>query len=405
MIFKLASRNIFRNKRRTLITATSIALAVFTAASMKSIQKGAWDNMVDSVVNYYVGYAQIHSNGYWEDKTIDRAFSFESAIRDLPNSGPSITQVVPRIESFALAAFGQKSNGTLVIGIDPEKEDQLTSLRTKLVKGEYLKPHDDGILLASGLAEILKVDLQDTIVLLSQGYHGATAASTYPIQGILEFGSPQLNKQMTYLTLESAADFFAAPELITSVAIDVPEPSALPQALKVMHSQLDSAQYEIMDYKEMLPELMQAKSLDTVSNDITLSILYFIIAFGIFGTILMMVKERTYEFGVLLSIGMPRWKLGSVIWIETILLGLLGAILGILLTLPIVYYFNTNPIELTGDAAKVYKNFGVEPIFPAAIEPKIFISQAIIILLMTSVLALYPLWKIKTMDPVKSMRE
>jgi len=359
MIFKLASRNIFRNKRRTLITATSIALAVFTAASMKSIQKGAWDNMVDSVVNYYVGYAQIHSTGYWEDKTIDRAFFLDEVISDLPKSHPSITEVVPRIESFALAAYGQKSNGTLIIGIDPVKENQLTNLKSKLIKGEYLKPSDNGILLASGLADLLKVDLQDTIVL----------------------------------------------ELITSVVIDVPEPSALPQALNVLHSQLDSTQYEIMDYQEMMPELMQAKSLDTVSNDITLSILYFIIAFGIFGTILMMVKERTYEFGVLLSIGMPRWKLGSVIWIETILLGMLGAILGILLTLPIVYYFNSNPIKLTGDAAKVYENFGVEPIFPSAIDPKIFMGQAIIILIMTSVLALYPLFKIKSMDPVKSMRE
>jgi len=405
MIFKLASRNIFRNKRRTAITAMSIALAVFTAASMKSIQKGAWDNMVDNVVNYYVGYAQIHSQGYWDDKTIDRAFEFSESIQKLPSEQSGITQVVPRIESFALAAFDQKSNGTLVVGIDTEKEDQLTNLRSKVIKGSYLLPNDDGILLASGLAEILKVNLLDTIVLLSQGYHGATAASKYPIRGIIEFGSPQLNKQMAYVSLPAATDFYATPDLITSVAVNISEPSRLPSAIQAMNTNLDTALYEIMDYKEMLPELMQAKTLDEVSNNITLSILYFIIAFGIFGTILMMVKERTYEFGVLLSIGMPRWKLGGVIWIETMLLGLLGAILGIALTLPLVYYFNTNPIELTGDTAKVYENFGVEPIFPAAISAGIFMKQALTIILMTSILAIYPLLKISKMDPVKSMRE
>ena len=103
MVIKLAWRNIWRNKRRTLITAAAVAFAVFMASVMRSFQKGAWDKIVDSTVNLYYGFAQVHGNGYWDEQTLDNAIEYGDNIKALEKDIPDIQGVVPRIESFALA--------------------------------------------------------------------------------------------------------------------------------------------------------------------------------------------------------------------------------------------------------------------------------------------------------------
>jgi len=157
----------------------------------------------------------------------------------------------------------------------------------------------------------------------------------------------------------------------------------------------------------MMPELIEARTLDEGSGKLTLYILYMLIGFGIFGTVLMMTKEREYEFGVLTAIGMKRRLLAGVIWIETILVGLLGAAAGILLSMPIVYYLKINPIpmEAMGEgAAEAFEKFGMEADLPAAFDFNIFLSQALTIFVITSIMAIYPLWKIGKLKPVEAMR-
>jgi ABC-type antimicrobial peptide transport system permease subunit len=122
----------------------------------------------------------------------------------------------------------------------------------------------------------------------------------------------------------------------------------------------------------------------------------------------MMTKEREYEFGVLTAIGMRRWKLFSVIWWETVLVGFVGSIVGILISVPINYYYHKNPIDMAvmgEEAVATYEKFGIEPVLPFAFEFSIFFYQALIIFFVTTILALYPYWKIKTLFPVEAMRQ
>ena len=133
-------------------------------------------------------------------------------------------------------------------------------------------------------------------------------------------------------------------------------------------------------------------------------VLYLIIGFGIFGTILMMLKEREYEFGILKAIGMRSVKLNLMLWLETIFLGLIGCFAGILFAFPIVYYFYKKPIQLSGEMAAAYEKFGVEPLLPASIDASIFINQALIVFFLITILAIYPMIKIYNLKPVQAMR-
>lgn len=403
MLFKLAWRNIWRNRRRTYITAASILFAVLFASFMDSLQRGAWDNMVRNVVNYYFGYMQVHEKGYWAEQSIDKAFILTDSLRQKAGAPPA-AGVVPRIASFALAAGDAQATGVLVAGIEPEAEDEMTGLRERLIAGRYLSAEGKGALLASGVAGKLGLGVGDTLVLITQGFRGVNAAGKYPVTGLASFGSPELNKQMVYLPLQEAQYFFGAQGRVTSVAIHLEEADDIAVLKARLFQQLDTSAFEVMDWEEMLPDLVQARELDTAGNVIVYFILYLIIAFGIFGTILMMTKERSYEFGVLIAIGMQRWQLAWSVFIEIVMLGIIGALAGILASLPVVLYFKVNPIRFSGEMAGSLEKFGFEPIFPATFDPRIFAAQASYVFLATVVLAIYPMLKIRKLEPVRAMR-
>lgn len=404
MLFKIAWRNIWRNRRRTTITVASITFAVLFSTFMEAIQKGAWDNLIANVVNFYYGYAQVHQQGYWEEQSLDKVFALDTALTGLDQQSANIAAVIPRIESFALASTGEQTTGVLLVGIDPAREQRMTGLNERLTAGQYLSVNDTAVLIAAGVAERLSLGLNDTIILISQGYRGVNSAGKYPVKGIVEFGSPELNKQLVYLPLPEAQWFYGAEGMVTSLALAIHQPEKLNRTMQELRSTLDTSLYEIMDWKALLPDLVEAKRLDSGGNVIVYFILYMIIAFGILGTILMMTKERSYEMGVLVAIGMKRWQLGSVIWLEVVLMGLLGALLGILLSWPLVAYFHVHPLEFAGDYSATMEQFGFEAIFPAAYRWIIFAQQALIVIIITVVLGLYPMWKIHRLQPIQAMR-
>jgi putative ABC transport system permease protein len=195
-IFKLAWRNIWRNKRRTLITAASVFFAVLFASSMKSLQAGAWNEMIKNVTSLHIGYAQIHAAGFWENRSIDKSLSEEDILQQLNEVEPEgLVGYLPRLESFALASSGDKSGAVLVVGADLEKEEQHSELSSRLVEGRLLEKGEPGVILAEGLAKKLNLGLQDSLILSSIGYHAASAVGLYPIKGIISFNNPELDKQ------------------------------------------------------------------------------------------------------------------------------------------------------------------------------------------------------------------
>ena len=404
MYLKLAWRNIWRNKRRTFITAASIMFAVLFAIVMGAMQFGSYNRMIENVVAFYSGYAQIHHPEYWEEKTLDHTYTFTSEIDKIAQEIPEVTSIVPRLESFALASYGKLTRGSLVAGIDPVKENNLTRLQDKLIEGAYIKAEDEKALIAEDLAHFLKIGVGDTLVLISQGYQGVNAAGLFPVAGIVKFPSPDLNSRLILLPLQATQWFYGAEGRVTSSAVVLDSPKNMHSAVNKIKSGLDETQYSVINWEEMMPELVQQIELDRVGGLIMLFILYVIIGFGIFGTILMMAAERSYEFGVLMSIGLKRAQLTFIVWMEVIMLAMLGVIMGVLASLPIVYYFKYNPIRFTGEYAKAFESFGIEPIIPFATDFFIFTQQAWIVFIITSLIAIYPLWKIYSLKPVKAMR-
>jgi len=388
---KIAWRNLWRNKRRTMITSASIFFGVIFATIMSSMQEGSYGTMVDNIVKFYSGYIQVFNEDYWENKTINNTYEITDSLIKKVEDVEEITHYSPRLQSFALASSSDITKGALVIGIDPEKEDQVTEVSKWLKKGSYLKPGDQGILLASDLAKYLQLDVNDTLIMLGQGFHGISAAGVFPVRGILEFSSPELNK-VIYMELGSCQEFYSAYNRVTSLVIMLKDHYDTPIALEKMKGSIH-APYDIMTWAEMQPGLVQLIEADRAGGVIMKVILYMIIGFGIFGTVMMMIQERRREMGVMVAIGMRRIKLGNILYFETILIGFLGVFTGILGSIPIINYYFNNPIKLTGDAAKTMIDMGIEPLLTFSWIPPVFYNQALTIFILTLFIGLYPVYK------------
>ena len=399
----LAWRNIWRNKRRTLITTASVFFGVLLSTIMSSMQEGSYSQYITAIVNSYSGYIQIHKKGYWEDKIINNSFSFDSTLSAKLKSIPEITVYTPRLESFSLASSEDVTKGVMVMGINPQKEDSITNITAKIKEGNFLKGGDAGVLLASGLARFLKLGINDTLVLIGQGYHGASAAGKFPVRGIVKYPSPELDRMMVCMDIKTCQDFYSAPDLLTSLVIMVhDEEEVIPAKDKL--AQLIDGETEVMDWQDMNQMLLKQIESDRAQGAITKGILYMIIAFGMLGTVMMMVAERRREFGVVLAVGMRKYKLISIVVLETIFIGMLGVLTGIIISIPVLSYFLLNPIPMTGQAGEMMQEMGFEPAMFFSMTPSVFWIQAVIILAFALVVGIYPVIYIHKMKIMKALR-
>ncbi len=402
LYIKLAWRNVWRSKKRTWITASSIAFSVFFACLMQSSQLGSYDNMIENSARFFTGHLGIHQVDFWEDQIIDNSFDQQELIQlDLSNS--DILIGVPRLSSFALASYGDKTKGAALFGVSLPLEAEFSYLKRKLIKGDYDKK--GGVLMAEGLAANLNLRVGDTLVLMGQGYHGVNAAGKYPVTGILKFPIPALNQGAIYLPLETLQEFLSAPNMISSYSILLKDSQDTELMRSRMETILKDKELSLMTWQEMLPDLVSSIELDYYGGWIILIILYVVIGFGIFGTFLMMIKERTYELGILNAIGMNKYHIQIMVAIEIFLLIFTGVLMGLLMATPIILYFWSNPILLSGDAALAMEKFGYEPIIPFALNLKIFYNQGISIFVIALFLTFYPMLAIKQLKIIKALNE
>lgn len=466
--YKIAWRNLWRNKRRTLITVASIFFAVLFALLMRSLQLGSYDHMFRNVIESYTGYVQLQHEDFKDNPTVDNAFEYNTEIREVLMKEKNVVDAVPRFESFALASSGSLTKGVLVMGIDPEKESLLSDVKSRLVKYKlteqainnlkksdlpeavkakfgffkdesyssagilqldlgirnadsaslmpiirketefrngYFSAGKNEALIGSKLARYLKLNIGDTIVLIGQGYHGSSAAGEYTISGIVRMPTPDIDNKVVYLPVNTCQELYGAPGMLTSLAISIKDNSdkKIAGMIQSIGKEIPSP-LRLIDWREMNALLINQMESDNMSGGIMVGILYLVIAFGIFGTVLMMTVERKREFGVLVAIGMQKSKLAAIVSYEMFYIGLLGILSGIAVAFPAIIIGQYNPIRFSGEYAKVYESYGMEPVMPFMPVDYYFLWQSVIVAIIVGLAVIYPVRKIYKMKLVSSLK-
>jgi len=402
MYFSLSWRNIWRNKKRTLIVAASVFFAVLLATVMRSMQLGSYAYMIDSSAKLFTGYLQVQEKDYWDNRSPEKSFEQSAQELDALRNIPHVQHVTPRLDAFALISHDSSTKVAQIIGIEPESENAFSGLKKRLIAGTYLTAHSEGAVIAEGLARMLHLQPGDSLILYGQGYHGQIAAALLPVTGIAHMPLNIMNNSMVFLSLPQVQEIFWMPGRITSIPIIVDDVVHL-DGVQEQARQVAGDKQRVMPWDEMMPELKQNIEADNGGGIIMLAILYVVIGFGVLGTIMMMVAERAREFSILISVGMRKGRLIFATTLETVMVSFLGLIVGLAVSYPIIWYLMQSPIHITGEAAKVYEKLGIEAVFAFSNNIGIFTSQAEAILVIALIAVIYPYLFIRKLDPAKTL--
>jgi ABC-type lipoprotein release transport system permease subunit len=400
---RLAWRNLWRNRKRTLITCSSVLFAVFLAIVTKSTINGWEEYTVQTTVAMYTGHLQLHGRGFGRTHSLDQSLAIDTAMLRAMHSLHGVSAVTTRLEAGALVSHGPLTKVSPVIGIDPENEQALTGIARRVARGIPYSSWRSGAIVAEGLARLLKADIGDSLVLYGQGYRGATAAMVVRIAAVAHFPVNELNNAMVYLPLTEAQVLFDAPGRATTIALLLHD-DAEQESIEAAVRGIAGPSLEAQTWREMMPEILQALAVKRGGSTAMLLILYLVIGFGIFGTVTMMTIERSREFGITIAVGMQRWRLMLVTVIEAILVSMSGALAGIALAIPLLAYFHRYPIVFGGSYGEAMIAYGVEPILPLSLDPSLFIAQAAIVFALAILCSLYPVIVLRRLEPVSAMR-
>jgi ABC-type lipoprotein release transport system permease subunit len=400
---KLAWRNLWRNRRRTLIAISSIIFSVLLASWMRSMQEGSYDSMIENVVKFYSGYLQVQDTAYWEERTLENSMEVSPELIQQIEHIKDVTLVSNRLESFALAANHQHSKPGMVLGIEPDAENRITAISKKIKSGEFLQPGDKSVVLGKGLADFLNLSVGDTLVMIGQGYHGISANGLFPVKGIMEHPNQEFDKRLVLLDIETAREFYSAYGLSTSLVIMTGDHYQVNE-LKNAIGNLLSPEKTVLTWVEMQPEIEQLIQSDRASGIIMLGILYLVIAFGMFSVIMMMVKERRREFGVIHAVGMKKRKMAIVVLFETLFIGIIGCTIGLVVSYLFCLWFYHHPIPLTGEMATATVQYGMEPYMFFSIQPSLFYNQMILVFFISLFIAIFPVYNIYRLKITSALR-
>jgi putative ABC transport system permease protein len=400
---KLAWRNLWRNKRRTIITVTAIMFAVLAAVFMQSINRGSYEVMIDRMVSFNTGYIQVQDYRFDDESSLDNSFYYDEELRDkVLNADGRIDKIVPRIETFMLAANDVSTRGAVVLGIDPDKEHEFNEIRNILADGRFFESGEQSVVLGQGMANRLQLSVGDTLALMGQGRFGMSASGLFEITGIVDHPIRDFNNQVVYLPLDTAQELLSAYDHVTSVLITLQNERHTDPVAASLKSELDGGELVVYTWPELMPEILELMEMDLAVPRLLTVVLYIVIGFGFFGTVLTMTMERLKEFGVLLSIGLKRLGLASVLFLETLLFSLMGVLFGLGFAWSILKLID--PINLSGEAAQAVIDLGFDPVIPMSFAPDQFYTQGFYVFIIAMIVFLFPLIKISRLNILEAAR-
>lgn len=404
---KMAWRNIWRHPRRTLLTVSAIAFASAILVFMLSFQFGTYETMINSSVKISTGHLQVQAKGYQDKKDMRLVVSDPAPIGDILERIQEVEAYTYRAQAFSMVSSEERTYGILVVGIDPEKEAHVSTLKTIVREGSYLSPDDtDGALVGNLLAKNLQVGLGDELTVLGQGRDGSVAATLVKVKGIYDSALDDFDRSSIQISLDNFQDVYAMEGGIHEVVVVGRSLGEIPAIKREVKSGIERIHTEVplaaLDWMDLVPGLYQAIQMDLISGLIFYLLLIIVVAFSILNTFLMAVFERTREFGVMMAVGTTPGRLTKVLLIESVGMTLVGIVSGIVLGSILTLYLQAHGIDFTG-SNELLSQYGIS----GRMYPKLSLLTMVIgpslVFFITFLAALYPAFKIRRLRPVEAM--
>jgi ABC-type lipoprotein release transport system permease subunit len=359
MIAALAWRNLWRQPLRSILSVASIAFTAALLVFMLSFQVGVYSVMKTNLLRIFDGFAELQAQGYLADPDMRKTIAKPQILAaDLRTIG-GVNAASPRIITFAILAHGRRSFGAAVIGVDPANEPLVSSLAATVRRGRYLRPDDDdAAIVGDGLARDLSLSLGDRVTLLGSARDGSIAADVLRIVGIFHSGMGDLDRQMLQMPLARAQATFDLGDRANTIAMAGPTLSGVDDMLPRIASVAARHGVSLADWEALEPSLDDTITLKIITAGLMYATLVVVVVFIILNSLLMSVLERTREFGMLLALGMRPRLVGAMVWLELVVLALVGNALGIAVGVIVTLWFVRHGITYPG-LENILSQFGL----------------------------------------------
>ncbi len=399
MMLKIAFRNIFRQKRRSLLTILTMLGGFVLSAFSFGWSDGTYSNIIDMFTRNQLGHIQIHREGYLDRPALYKTIDDYQEVGAKLDTIPGLEAWAPRIYSSGLVSVGEKSTGARIIGIDPSREQIATRFEKKRIKGvPFSKEASYQAILGEGLAKTLKADLGDSIVIVSQGADGSIANDIYEIIALTNSGDKIVDQTALYLHLEDARELLVLYNQIHEMIIIGKDLDDVDELTEVIRQAINNPELTVAPWQEFAKSFYDAMRADQQGSWILLFIIILIVAIGVLNTVLMTVLERRREYGVLRALGTQPGQIIRLLLSEVAVMAVLSILFGSVISMITNSFFSLElPQPMTYGGVE-FKTMYSE------INARSFYIPAITVFFSALIVSIFPALKAARIAPAKAMR-
>jgi ABC-type lipoprotein release transport system permease subunit len=404
----MAWLNLWRNRRRTLLTLSSIAFGVMLAVLFTGIGDSNWREMIDLAARLGGGHVSIEHREFLDSPILKHTISGGRALRELALADPDVERVATRIGGQIMLSTAGQSYGAGFIAFDPAEEDATTlSLLEAVDEGELFETGREGsIVLGRQLAENLNARIGSKVIYTLTDKDGEIIFGVTRLSGIATTGAPTVDAGLCLLPIDSVREALGmADDEATQMALflaDQRDADAVAARLEAPGPELIA-----LPWHRSRPELAGFIAMKVAGAQLMEVIIMVLVAAGIFNTLFVSVMERTREFGIMLAIGFSPGMLFSLVMLESLWLGLVGLVAAAFVTAGPYYYLATTGVDISaqlGISGSEVAGVALASVMRADIYPENALAIASAALLATLLSGLYPAWQAGRVEPVESIR-
>lgn len=402
-LLRHAARNVQRQRRRSLLSFASVALSTVLLAWLWAFMDGQNAAMIETNTGHFTGHVHINRAGYDARPSFDHAFD-GAELAGLWKDDPAVQAAAPRVLGGALLASDTSARGAYVSGVDPVLERGVTALHTKMVEGRYFAPGDrGGILVGRSMADLLDLKLGSKVGVLSDGMYGQMGARSFTVQGIFDVGNQVVNQLHVFIGLEDAAELFSTGGQVLQVALRLGSPDAVGAAIGPL-ARAAGPRFEVLGWPELLPDVAEAVRFHEVVAATVMVVVFGIAALGIAGTLMMSVRERSPEFGVMLAMGASPWQVFRGIVYEGLVLSGAGCAVGLVLGAALVLWSRAVGFDISEHGEGVQTKEGLTSVIRPVFSLGRLALIAGVVAAMALLASLYPAARAARLPPVAAIR-
>ena len=368
-----------------MITASSVVVTVVFIVLMESVNLGMSDYLIDNEIRMYTAHVEVNGPGYSHQRRIEHAMTGVDTLLPGLTELPGVTAVARRLEMLVLAASDNETLPAIVWGMEPNTPKGFVNYAAMVSHGQAAPSH---LVLGNELAAKLGISPGDSVVLIGQSYYGRVAAGIYPVSGIANIPLPDISKHVVFAPLDLVRDLAGISEGATSLLVNIRDKHTSETAKHHIEQYLTDIPAEVRTWQETMSGRLNTYRLREAGVTVLKAILLVLLGFGILGAIMLTHFERKSEYRMLKALGLKPHHLAASLTIEMLLTGSAGLIAGLALTIPAVLLLNQFPIHVTGELARIMKQFNIEPIIVMSAQPQMFINSTLTVFAITLVIAL-----------------